>query len=163
MAPNPNAHSSSHVDDVPPPPADLVDSLARRSPHDALLSIARTSEIEASRLASELTSSLLQSSSVSSGVGGGGGGHVATAASAPGARGRTLTNIVPLPRSLRDAPRLRIAPHPSEKGEEGGASEEDSTRASSSLRGLDPSHPLTHATIAAESILSSLSKIASGG
>jgi hypothetical protein len=28
---------------------------------------------------------------------------------------------------------------------------------------LNPSHPLTHATMASESILSSLSKIASGG
>ncbi|KAL7554153.1 hypothetical protein ACHAWF_017554 [Thalassiosira exigua] len=104
----------------------------------------------------------------SGGAGGGGGG---------GGGGRFP---VPLPRSLRDAPRPAPPLPPSDDdGDEGndgngtGESDGDGTSKASrdlppepisrSLHRANPSHPLTHAALASESILSSLSKIASGG
>ena len=99
------------------------------------------------------------------------------AADAAAAAARRLP--IPLPRSLRDAPRPSSSARPlppdnrdsevdddDEGGGGGGVNPvvvvavEPHSRA---LHRLNPSHPLTHAALAAESILSSLSKIASGG
>ena len=155
------ASASSGGPPAPPSsvPDSLVDSLGCRSPIDALLALADESERLAAGLAAGLASSLERGP----GVGGGGGG----AGETPGGRRRArqhraapdgddaTTNggrsvrPVPLPRSLLDAPR------PSEL--------EASDDGSSHTRSRRPSHALTHASLAAESILSSLSRIASGG
>jgi hypothetical protein len=133
---------------------DLVDSLSCPSPHDALLALAYESERTASLLANELSSSLLtlidnsgtkitkiNNNNNTSTHGGRGGG-------------------IPLPKSLRDAP----LPSSSTTKDEGNSSNTKSAETPSrALHRLNPSHPLTHATMASESILSSLSKIASGG
>ena len=136
---------------------DLVDSLSCPSPHDALLALAYESERTASLLANELSSSLHYTLVDNSGTkitkinnnnntstlhGGRGGGGI------------------PLPKSLRDAP----LPSFSTTKDEGSSSNTKSAETPSrALHRLNPSHPLTHATMASESILSSLSKIASGG
>ena len=158
------ASASSGGPPAPPSsvPDSLVDSLGCRSPIDALLALADESERLAAGLAAGLASSLERGP----GVGGGGGGG---AGETPGGRRRArqhraapdgddATNTtnggrsvrpVPLPRSLLDAPRPSELDAPDD--------------GSSHTRSRRPSHALTHASLAAESILSSLSRIASGG
>jgi len=175
-------------------PTDLVDSLGCKSPHDALLALANESEQMAAKLAEELALSL-------SGRGGSGSSASdATCKSSkyhhghPSPSKRKMSKSImeggdnsssnskddasrrggfpiPLPRSLRDAPRP-VTPASSSSADNG---DNDSTvennnnnnnptaTTSRTLHKSNPSHPLTHATLATESILSSLSKIASGG
>ena len=156
-------------------PTDLVDSLGCTSPHDALLALADESEQMAAKLAEELAVSLSGGSSSSDGSGskigkspskqrkskltidgGGGGGQKAFP--------------IPLPKSLRDAPRRAVSSSVTETTEDEAASDGAPAPASAAketpsrtLHKSNPSHALTHATLATESILSSLSKIASGG
>ena len=118
-------------------PETLVDSLGCRSPIDALRALADESGRLASGLASDLAGSLER-----------GGGGTRRRAGTPGRdRGgdggdaSRLQYPVPVPRCLLDAPR------PSGTGDGGPGT----------------SHALTHAGLAAESILSSLTRIASGG
>ena len=138
---------------------DLVDSLSCPSPHDALLALAYESERTASLLANELSSSLLtlvdnagtkitkinNTSNTSTLHGGRGGGGI------------------PLPKSLRDAPLPSSSTTKDEGSSSSNTKSSSDTPSSRALHRLNPSHPLTHATMASESILSSLSKIASGG
>lgn len=132
---------------------DLVDSLSCPSPHDALLALAYESERTVSILANELSSSLLtllDNSGTKTKMNN-------TANKSPtlhGGRGG-----IPLPKSLRDAP----IPTNISASMTDSTNESSSETPSRSLHRLNPSHPLTHATMASESILSSLSKIASGG
>jgi len=146
-------------------PSILVDSLGCKSPHDALLALANESESMALKLSEELAASMSarkysaagghnnnnsgrrgkreDTEISSSSMGGGGGGG----------------QYIPLPRSLRDAPRPTRNTS-SQKGNSNSniITDETITNSSSSA-----THALTHATLASESILSSLSKIASGG
>jgi len=162
-------HSSSSAAELP---ADLVDSLGCKSPCDALLALADESERTAAKLAEELALCL-------SGVGGGVGKH--SSSSTPSKRKSKLEAgdrddarrvfPIPLPKSLRDAPRPAPSAASSSASSDGnGDYSVDNNGGGSSnptpsrtLHKSNPSHPLTHATLAAESILSSLSKIASGG
>ena len=137
-------------------PSSLVDSLGCKSPHDALLALAEESEFNALKLAEELAASLTttkKSSANNSNVGSG----RRSKREDPESYGGGAGQFVPLPRSLRDAPRptRKI----SQKGSSSSITEDTITNSSSS----SAAHALTHATIASESILSSLSKIASGG
>lgn len=135
-------------------PSNLVDSLGCKSPYDALLAFADESESNALKLAEELAASLSSTkkhSAANNSNGGSGGGRRnkredSDTSSSTGGGG--AGQFVPLPRSLRDAPR------PTQT-----ISQDETTFTNSS----SAAHALTHATIASESILSSLSKIASGG
>ncbi len=136
-------------------PSNLVDSLGCKSPHDALLALAEESEFNALKLAEELAASLTttkKSSANNSNVGSG----RRSKREDPESYGGGAGQFVPLPRSLRDAPRPTCKI--SHKGSSSSVTEDTITNSSSSA-----AHALTHATIASESILSSLSKIASGG
>jgi hypothetical protein len=123
---------------------DLVDSLSCPSPHDALLALAYESERTASVLANELQTKISNTSNTST-------------TTLHGGRGG-----IPLPKSLRDAP-LPSSTTTDEGSSSSGNTKSSSETPSRALHRLNPSHPLTHATMASESILSSLSKIASGG
>ena len=129
---------------------DLVDSLSCPSPHDALLTLAHESERIASILANELSSSLDKTGTK-------------TKISNTCNKSNTLhggRGGIPLPKSLLDAP---IPTNISASTTDGTNKSSSETTPSRALHRLNPSHPLTHATMASESILSSLSKIASGG
>ena len=136
-------------------PSSLVDSLGCKSPHDALLALADESEFNALKLAEELAASLSTTKKHSSANNNNVGSGRRSKREDPEIGGGA-GQFVPLPRSLRDAPRptRKI----SQKGSSSGITEDTITNSSSSA-----AHALTHATIASESILSSLSKIASGG
>mmetsp|Transcript_25352 Transcript_25352/g.38939 ORF Transcript_25352/g.38939 Transcript_25352/m.38939 type:complete len:1017 (-) Transcript_25352:72-3122(-) len=143
-------------------PSNLVESLGCKSPHDALLALADESESTALKLAEELAASLSTTKKHSAATG----SHNNSSSAGSGRRSKredpavsfTGGQFVPLPRSLRDAPRptRKI----SQKGSSGSSITDHETITNSSS---SASHALTHATLASESILSSLSKIASGG
>ena len=143
-------------------PSNLVESLGCKSPHDALLALADESESTALKLAEELASSLSTTKKHSAATG----SHNNSSSAGSGRRSKredpaisfTGGQFVPLPRSLRDAPRptRKI----SQKGSNSSITDHETIANSSSSAS---SHALTHATLASESILSSLSKIASGG
>ena len=137
---------------------DLVDALSCTSPHDALLALAYESERTVSILANELSSSLLNSAAAPNGtkkkV------NKNNNNTTPPGRGG-----IPLPKSLRDAPlpTTTTSSATEDRRPPAEGSNNSSETPSRTLHRLNPSHPLTHATLASESILSSLSKIASGG
>ena len=143
-------------------PSNLVESLGCKSPHDALLALADESESTALKLAEELAASLSTTKKHSAATG----SHNNSSSAGSGRRSKredpatsfTVGQFVPLPRSLRDAPRptRKI----SQKGSNSSSITDHETITNSSS---SASHALTHATLASESILSSLSKIASGG
>lgn len=150
-------------------PSNLVDSLGCKSPHNALLALAYESESSALKLAEELAASLSTSKHSASA-----GGHNT---SVSGRRSKREDHpdvsslfsmggvgsggqFIPLPRSLRDAP--RPTRNISQKGNSSSIIT-DETNTNSSSSSSSATHALTHATLASESILSSLSKIASGG
>jgi len=131
------------------PTTDLVDSLQVDDPEEALLSLANDLHSSAAKLAEELALSLA------------GGSSTNTNSKTPSKSKRRDTKDqpagfpIPLPKSLRDAPRPTKYTDDSD-----GKPKETPSR---TLHKSNPSHALTHATLATESILSSLSKIASGG
>ena len=145
-------------------PSNLVDSLGCKSPHDTLIALADESENTALKLAEDLAAALSTSS-----VSAASKKHHSTVTGSSSSRRSKREDIdnnhhdnnhhggsqfVQLPRSLRDAPR------PAQKLKNNGTTADESVKLSSAS---SASHALTHATLASESILSSLSKIASGG
>lgn len=145
-------------------PSNLVDSLGCKSPYDALLAYADESESNALKLAEELAASLSSTkkhSAASNNNNNSNSGRRSKredpdiSSSTGGGAGQ----FVPLPRSLRDAPRPTRTTL--QKGSTNIISNETTTTITNSSSSA--SHALTHATLASESILSSLSKIASGG
>ena len=91
-------------------PSNLVESLGCKSPHDALLALAAESESTALKLSEELAASLSSSGrkhAASSGAAGGGrrGGKREDNDSSASGVGGSNGHFIPLPRSLRDAPR----------------------------------------------------------
>lgn len=145
-------------------PSNLVESLGCKSPHDALLALAAESESTALKLSEELAASLSSSGrkhAASSGAAGGGrrGGKREDNDSSASGVGGSSSHFIPLPRSLRDAPR----PTRKKGGLLGSTNNTDESIISNSSSSSSATHALTHATLATESILSSLSKIASGG
>jgi hypothetical protein len=159
-------------------PSDLVDSLGCRSPYDALLALANKSELLAAKLAEELAHSLSHGSGSGGGAAGASGakgkGTVLSSPSKQQRRGphhsqqaagddddvdgaKIRKFPIPLPPSLQDAPRPPRA----------ASSTSNSTTVAATpsrlLYNSHPNHQLTTATLASESILSSLTKIASGG
>ena len=162
-------------------PTDLVDCLGCKSPRDALLALAQDSEQTAAKLAEELALSLSGDNAARSGSGGGGKHHAGTPLSKRksklGTDDHDKDNVwrtggrgafpVPLPKSLRDAPRppAPAASDPADAADDAvdGNPPPVAATPSRTMHQSNPSHPLTLAAIATESILSSLSKVASGG
>ena len=155
-------------------PTDLVDSLQLNDPEEALLSLANDLHSSAAKLAEELALSLSGGSSSDNNI-------KTTTKSSKTRKGQDSNKDeagrskfpIPLPKSLRDAPRRPTPKSTSTTFDESNNNNNNNNNEdqeqnpietpSRTLHKSNPSHPLTHATLASESILSSLSKIASGG
>ena len=162
-------------------PTDLVEALQVDDPEEALLSLANELHHSAAQLAAELSQSLSGGTSDT---------NSKTFTKSPSSK-RSKSQVmgdgnkvegdqqqqqqrkfpIPLPKSLLDAPRPSSFAQASSSDNtdnnnsslDDGKTKKKHETPSRALHKSNPSHALTHATLATESILSSLSKIASGG